>query len=176
MREIMDSFRDILFKHLDHEVESLRGEEMKKVWFLWDEADLIVLEIGGVEKDTYVIDNIELCDYEFDGDRSHASITQTSNHIPDLTTFQTKRCPKSQNWTDDNLGNVNDTEGHANSTIFGRRSDQSNALIPWQIDLSGSANLILTRSSPKGRYPVELDRNYDSMHWVRFRFEFYFQS
>ena len=31
MREIMDSFRDILFKHLDHEVESLRGEEMKKV-------------------------------------------------------------------------------------------------------------------------------------------------
>jgi hypothetical protein len=31
MRSIMDSFRDILFKHLDHEVESLRGEEMKKV-------------------------------------------------------------------------------------------------------------------------------------------------
>jgi hypothetical protein len=31
MKEIMDSFRDILFKHLDHEVESLKGENMKKV-------------------------------------------------------------------------------------------------------------------------------------------------
>jgi Hemerythrin HHE cation binding domain len=31
MKEIMDSFREILFKHLDHEVESLSGEEMKKV-------------------------------------------------------------------------------------------------------------------------------------------------
>lgn len=32
MKEIMDSFRDILFKHLDHEVESLKGENMKKVF------------------------------------------------------------------------------------------------------------------------------------------------
>jgi hypothetical protein len=31
MRSIMDSFRDVLFKHLDHEVESLSAEEMKKV-------------------------------------------------------------------------------------------------------------------------------------------------
>lgn len=31
MRRIMDSFRDVLFKHLDQEVESLRGENMKKV-------------------------------------------------------------------------------------------------------------------------------------------------
>jgi hypothetical protein len=31
MKEIMDSFRDVLFKHLDHEVDSLRGEELKKV-------------------------------------------------------------------------------------------------------------------------------------------------
>lgn len=32
MKSIMDSFRGVLFKHLDHEVESLRAEEMKKVW------------------------------------------------------------------------------------------------------------------------------------------------
>jgi hypothetical protein len=31
LRSIMDSFREVLFKHLDHEVESLSGEEMKKV-------------------------------------------------------------------------------------------------------------------------------------------------
>jgi len=31
LKEIMDSFRVALFKHLDHEVESLSGEEMKKV-------------------------------------------------------------------------------------------------------------------------------------------------
>jgi hypothetical protein len=31
MRSIMDSFREILFKHLDHEVESLKAENMKKV-------------------------------------------------------------------------------------------------------------------------------------------------
>jgi len=31
MKSIMDSFRDILFKHLDHEVESLSGENLKKV-------------------------------------------------------------------------------------------------------------------------------------------------
>ena len=34
MKNIMDSFRVILFKHLDHEVESLSGEEMKKYWKL----------------------------------------------------------------------------------------------------------------------------------------------
>ena len=34
MKTIMDSFRDILFKHLDHEVESLSGENMKKVKLL----------------------------------------------------------------------------------------------------------------------------------------------
>lgn len=33
MKKILDSFRGILFKHLDHEVENLRGEEMKKVPF-----------------------------------------------------------------------------------------------------------------------------------------------
>jgi len=31
MRTIMDSFRGVLFKHLDHEVKSLSAEEMKKV-------------------------------------------------------------------------------------------------------------------------------------------------
>jgi len=31
MKTIMDSFRDVLFKHLDHEVESLSGENLKKV-------------------------------------------------------------------------------------------------------------------------------------------------
>jgi len=34
MRKILDSFRGILFKHLDHEVESLQGEELKKYWKL----------------------------------------------------------------------------------------------------------------------------------------------
>jgi len=34
MRSIMDSFREILFKHLDHEVESLEAENMKKVYTL----------------------------------------------------------------------------------------------------------------------------------------------
>jgi hypothetical protein len=34
MKGIMDSFRDILFKHLDHEVESLKGENMKKVFLI----------------------------------------------------------------------------------------------------------------------------------------------
>jgi len=34
MKSIMDSFRGVLFKHLDHEVESLSGEEMKKYWKL----------------------------------------------------------------------------------------------------------------------------------------------
>jgi Hemerythrin HHE cation binding domain len=34
MKNIMDSFRDILFKHLDHEVESLSGENLKKVKLL----------------------------------------------------------------------------------------------------------------------------------------------
>jgi hypothetical protein len=32
MRSIMDSFREVLFRHLDHEVESLRGDEMKKAF------------------------------------------------------------------------------------------------------------------------------------------------
>src|SRR2546423_15126822 len=31
MKRTMDSFRGVLFKHLDHEVESLKGDEMKKV-------------------------------------------------------------------------------------------------------------------------------------------------
>jgi len=31
MKSTMDSFRGVLFKHLDHEVESLKGDEMKKV-------------------------------------------------------------------------------------------------------------------------------------------------
>jgi hypothetical protein len=31
LRSIMDSFRDILFRHLDHELVSLEGENMKKV-------------------------------------------------------------------------------------------------------------------------------------------------
>jgi hypothetical protein len=30
MKGIMDGFRGVLFKHLDHEVESLSGDEMKK--------------------------------------------------------------------------------------------------------------------------------------------------
>ncbi|KAF9566727.1 hypothetical protein CPC08DRAFT_703693 [Agrocybe pediades] len=30
MRECLDSFRDVLFKHLDQEVEDLRGENLKK--------------------------------------------------------------------------------------------------------------------------------------------------
>jgi len=32
LREIMDSFRAILFKHLDAEVHSLRAENMKIYW------------------------------------------------------------------------------------------------------------------------------------------------
>ena len=51
MKSLMDSFRDILFKHLDHEVQSLRGEEMKKVPTLLGKADSSVLEIGRAEKD-----------------------------------------------------------------------------------------------------------------------------
>jgi hypothetical protein len=40
MKDIMDSFRDVLFKHLDHEVESLSGDELKKVRPLFDETDV----------------------------------------------------------------------------------------------------------------------------------------
>jgi hypothetical protein len=55
MRSIMDSFRTVLFKHLDHEVESLRGEEMKKVRAPLSEICwLLVLDIGGASKNTNV--------------------------------------------------------------------------------------------------------------------------
>jgi hypothetical protein len=54
MKKIMDSFRDILFKHLDHEVESLKGDEMKKVHPCCSTANMLVLETRRVEKDTYV--------------------------------------------------------------------------------------------------------------------------
>ena len=54
MKKIMDSFRDILFKHLDHEVESLKGDEMKKVHPCCSTSNMLVLETRRVEKDTYV--------------------------------------------------------------------------------------------------------------------------
>ncbi|KAJ7084433.1 hypothetical protein B0H15DRAFT_923722 [Mycena belliarum] len=34
MRACLDGFRDVLFRHLDEEVEDLRGENMKKYWTL----------------------------------------------------------------------------------------------------------------------------------------------
>jgi hypothetical protein len=40
MKDLMDSFREVLFKHLDHEVESLSGDEMKKVRPLFEETDV----------------------------------------------------------------------------------------------------------------------------------------
>ncbi|EJD02598.1 uncharacterized protein FOMMEDRAFT_19894 [Fomitiporia mediterranea MF3/22] len=40
MRECLDSFRDVLMKHLDEEVEDLRGENLKKYWTL-EELDKI---------------------------------------------------------------------------------------------------------------------------------------
>ncbi|OCH92287.1 hypothetical protein OBBRIDRAFT_791398 [Obba rivulosa] len=38
MRECLDSWREVLFKHLDEEVEDLSGENMKKYWKL-EEVD-----------------------------------------------------------------------------------------------------------------------------------------
>ena len=40
LKEIMDSFRDVLFKHLDHEVDNLRGEELQKVPEVTNISDL----------------------------------------------------------------------------------------------------------------------------------------
>ncbi|KAL5485498.1 hypothetical protein ACEPAI_8140 [Sanghuangporus weigelae] len=40
MRECFDSFKDVLMRHLDEEVEDLRGENMKKYWTL-EELDKI---------------------------------------------------------------------------------------------------------------------------------------
>ncbi|EPQ57245.1 hypothetical protein GLOTRDRAFT_73898 [Gloeophyllum trabeum ATCC 11539] len=40
MRACLDSFRDVLFKHLDEEVDDLKGENMKKYWSL-EEVDRI---------------------------------------------------------------------------------------------------------------------------------------
>jgi hypothetical protein len=54
MKSIMDSFRGVLFKHLDHEVESLSGEEMKKVRPASRGELTLVLEIRGAETDTDV--------------------------------------------------------------------------------------------------------------------------
>jgi hypothetical protein len=56
LKGIMDSFRDVLFKHLDQEVESLKGEELKKV--LCPERlslTISVLEIGRAEPVTFLI-------------------------------------------------------------------------------------------------------------------------
>ena len=62
MKKIMDTFRDVLFKHLDHEVESLKGENLKKVSRPTDScrANHGVLEIGRIETDT-LIRNIFRC-------------------------------------------------------------------------------------------------------------------
>src|SRR5271169_6586905 len=54
MRSIMDSFREILFKHLDHEVESLRGDELKKVFLIVCVTDCLVLDVGRFEKASYL--------------------------------------------------------------------------------------------------------------------------
>ncbi|KII92571.1 hypothetical protein PLICRDRAFT_37340 [Plicaturopsis crispa FD-325 SS-3] len=42
MRECLDSFRDVLFRHLDEEVEDLSGENMKKYWKL-EEVERIAI-------------------------------------------------------------------------------------------------------------------------------------
>jgi hypothetical protein len=34
MRACLDGFREVLFTHLDEEVNDLRGENMKKYWTL----------------------------------------------------------------------------------------------------------------------------------------------
>ena len=55
MKSIMDSFRDILFKHLDHEVESLKGDELKKVIFIFVcITDCLVFDAARLETDAYV--------------------------------------------------------------------------------------------------------------------------
>jgi hypothetical protein len=49
LKRIMDSFQGVLFRHMDHEVESLRGEELKKVFLLIyciREMLIVVLEVG----------------------------------------------------------------------------------------------------------------------------------
>ncbi|CAL1706906.1 unnamed protein product [Somion occarium] len=40
MRDCLDSWREVLFKHLDEEVEDLSGDNMKKYWTL-EEMDLL---------------------------------------------------------------------------------------------------------------------------------------
>ncbi|TFK54444.1 hypothetical protein OE88DRAFT_1733101 [Heliocybe sulcata] len=40
MRACLDSFREVLFRHLDEEVDDLKGENMKKYWTL-EEVDRI---------------------------------------------------------------------------------------------------------------------------------------
>lgn len=42
MRECLDSFRDILMRHMDEEVEDLKGDNMKKYWTL-EEVDKMLL-------------------------------------------------------------------------------------------------------------------------------------
>lgn len=42
MRACLDAWREVLFRHLDEEVQDLRGENMKKYWTL-EEVDRIVM-------------------------------------------------------------------------------------------------------------------------------------
>jgi len=42
MKECLDGWREVLFKHLDEEVEDLRGENMKKYWTL-EEVERIMI-------------------------------------------------------------------------------------------------------------------------------------
>ena len=67
MKGIMDSFRDVLFKHLDHEVESLDGENLKKVSpKTSDMANSSVLEIGRVERDICHVTQQSMARHYFD--------------------------------------------------------------------------------------------------------------
>ncbi|KAK1235022.1 hypothetical protein PQX77_001764 [Marasmius sp. AFHP31] len=40
MRACLDSFRDVLFNHLDQEVADLKGENLKKYWTLEELEDM----------------------------------------------------------------------------------------------------------------------------------------